>query len=41
MICFQGHPAVRPELDLVEDKYSHDVSLNDEIVPETSLGKYY
>ncbi|KAL0806116.1 hypothetical protein Bca101_098608 [Brassica carinata] len=34
---FQGHPAVRPELDLVEDKYSHDVSLNDEIVPETSL----
>ncbi|CAH8356289.1 unnamed protein product [Eruca vesicaria subsp. sativa] len=34
---FQGHPAVRPELDLVEEKYSHDVSLNDEIVPETSL----
>ncbi|KAJ4884765.1 MIF4G domain-containing protein / MA3 domain-containing protein [Raphanus sativus] len=34
---FQGHPAVRPELDLVEDKYSHDISLNDEIVPETSL----
>ncbi|KAF8103082.1 hypothetical protein N665_0188s0040 [Sinapis alba] len=34
---FQGHPAVRPELDLVEEKYSHDVSLNDEIAPETSL----
>ncbi|KAG2252681.1 hypothetical protein Bca52824_082817 [Brassica carinata] len=34
---FQGHPAVRPELDLVEEKYSHDISLNDEIVPETSL----
>ncbi|CAN6931576.1 unnamed protein product [Brassica oleracea] len=34
---FQGHPAVRPELDLVEDKYSHDVSLNDEIDPDTSL----
>ncbi|KAJ0256676.1 Uncharacterized protein HA466_0095980 [Hirschfeldia incana] len=34
---FQGHPAVRPELDLVEEKYSHDISLDDEIVPETSL----
>ncbi|ESQ27134.1 hypothetical protein EUTSA_v10018086mg [Eutrema salsugineum] len=34
---FQGHPAVRPELDLVEEKYSHDVSLDDEINPETSL----
>ncbi|WZZ05610.1 hypothetical protein YC2023_091531 [Brassica napus] len=34
---FQGHPAVRPELDLVEEKYSHDVSLNDKISPDTSL----
>ncbi|CAG7903238.1 unnamed protein product [Brassica rapa] len=37
---FQGHPAVRPELDLVEDKYSHDVSLNDEIDPDTSLNVF-
>ncbi|CAN7085887.1 unnamed protein product [Brassica oleracea var. botrytis] len=28
---------VRPELDLVEEKYSHDVSLNDNIAPDTSL----
>ncbi|CAN8240485.1 unnamed protein product [Cochlearia groenlandica] len=34
---FQGHPAVRPELDLVEEKYSHDVSLDQEINPEISL----
>ncbi|CDY22290.1 BnaC02g25940D [Brassica napus] len=34
---FQGHPAVRPELDLVEEKYSHDISIDDEINPETSL----
>ncbi|ESQ51003.1 hypothetical protein EUTSA_v10023142mg [Eutrema salsugineum] len=34
---FHGHPAVRPELDLVEEKYSHDVSLDDDINPETSL----
>ncbi|KAL1205587.1 hypothetical protein V5N11_001299 [Cardamine amara subsp. amara] len=34
---FQGHPAVRPELDLVEEKYSHDVSIDDEINPETAL----
>ena len=39
MIYFQGHPAVRPELDLVEEKYSHDISIDDEINPETSLGK--
>ncbi|CAE5964734.1 unnamed protein product [Arabidopsis arenosa] len=34
---FQGYPAVRPELDLVEEKYSHDISLNQEIDPETAL----
>ncbi|CAH2067928.1 unnamed protein product [Thlaspi arvense] len=34
---FQGHPAVRPELDLVEEKYSHDISIDDQIDPETSL----
>ncbi|VVB11549.1 unnamed protein product [Arabis nemorensis] len=34
---FQGHPAVRPELDLVEEKYSHDISIDDEIIPETAL----
>ncbi|CAH8330574.1 unnamed protein product [Eruca vesicaria subsp. sativa] len=34
---FQGHPAVRPELDLVEEKYSHDISIDDKIDPETSL----
>ena len=39
MIYFQGHPAVRPELDLVEEKYSHDLSIDDEVNPETSLGK--
>ncbi|GAB2211341.1 hypothetical protein Droror1_Dr00024649 [Drosera rotundifolia] len=36
---FQGHPAIRPELDLVEeeDQFTHEVSLDDEIDPETSL----
>ncbi|KNA08773.1 hypothetical protein SOVF_159590 [Spinacia oleracea] len=36
---FQGHPAVRPELDLVdpEDQLTHEVSLEDEINPETGL----
>uniref|UniRef100_A0A1J3F9H9 Pre-mRNA-splicing factor CWC22-like protein n=1 Tax=Noccaea caerulescens TaxID=107243 RepID=A0A1J3F9H9_NOCCA len=34
---FQGHPAVRPELDLVEEKYSHDISLDEQIIPETTL----
>ncbi|KAG7533679.1 MIF4G-like type 3 [Arabidopsis thaliana x Arabidopsis arenosa] len=28
---FQGYPAVRPELDLVEEKFSHDVSLDPEM----------
>ncbi|XP_038720439.1 pre-mRNA-splicing factor CWC22 homolog [Tripterygium wilfordii] len=36
---FQGHPAVRPELDLVEqeDQLTHDVSLQLEIDPEITL----
>ncbi|KAK9735998.1 hypothetical protein RND81_04G243800 [Saponaria officinalis] len=36
---FQGHPAVRPELDLVEpeDQLTHEISLDDEIDPETSI----
>ncbi|MCL7022495.1 hypothetical protein MKW94_017131 [Papaver nudicaule] len=36
---FQGHPAVRPELDLVEqeDQYTHELSLDEVVDPETSL----
>ncbi|KAI3892471.1 hypothetical protein MKX03_012689 [Papaver bracteatum] len=36
---FQGHPAVRPELDLVEQEsqLTHELSLEDEIDPETCL----
>ncbi|KAK1319756.1 hypothetical protein QJS10_CPB04g00004 [Acorus calamus] len=36
---FQGHPAVRPELDLVEqeDQFTHEISLDDQIDPETAL----
>ncbi|KAK9063935.1 hypothetical protein SSX86_017807 [Deinandra increscens subsp. villosa] len=36
---FQGHPAVRPELDLVEleDQLTHEVSLLDEMNPEDDL----
>ncbi|KAK1419613.1 hypothetical protein QVD17_28831 [Tagetes erecta] len=36
---FQGHPAVRPELDLVEqeDQLTHEVSLLEKIDPEISL----
>ncbi|CAJ2639524.1 unnamed protein product [Trifolium pratense] len=36
---FQGYPAVRPELDLVEqeDQLTHEISLDEEIDPETSL----
>ncbi|XP_039066790.1 pre-mRNA-splicing factor CWC22 homolog [Hibiscus syriacus] len=36
---FQGYPAVRPELDLVEqeDQLTHEISLQDEIDPEISL----
>lgn len=36
---FRGYPAVRPELDLVEqeDQWTHEFSLEDRIDPETSL----
>ncbi|XP_048443299.1 pre-mRNA-splicing factor CWC22 homolog [Pyrus x bretschneideri] len=36
---FQGHPAFLPELDLVEqeDQLTHEISLRDEIDPQTSL----
>ncbi|OMO83302.1 MIF4G-like, type 3 [Corchorus capsularis] len=36
---FQGNPAVRPELDLVEqeDKITHEISLLDELDPEITL----
>uniref|UniRef100_A0A1S3X578 Pre-mRNA-splicing factor CWC22 homolog n=2 Tax=Nicotiana TaxID=4085 RepID=A0A1S3X578_TOBAC len=36
---FQGYPAVRPELDLVEqeDQLTHEVSLSDTIDPEITL----
>ncbi|KAL6200926.1 hypothetical protein ACLB2K_024641 [Fragaria x ananassa] len=39
---FNGYPAVRPELDLVEQKYqfTHEVSLEDEIDPEDSLNLF-
>ncbi|KAL9263446.1 Pre-mRNA-splicing factor CWC22-like protein [Drosera capensis] len=39
---FQDHPAVRPELDLVEeeDQFTHEVYLDDEIDPETSLDTF-
>jgi len=39
-INVQGFPAIRPELDLVEqeDQFTHEVSLEDEIDPETNLG---
>lgn len=45
--CFhvhlQGHPAVRPELDLVEqeDQLTHELSLEEEIDPEITLGMSY
>lgn len=36
---FQGYPAVRPELDLVEqeDQLTHEISLQEEIDPEITL----
>lgn len=39
----QGYPAVRPELDLVEqeDQLTHEVSLSDTIDPEITLGMFY
>jgi len=42
MLHLQGYPAVRPELDLVEqeDQLTHEVSLDEEIDPETSLGTF-
>ncbi|KAM3335133.1 hypothetical protein ACQJBY_024882 [Aegilops geniculata] len=38
---FQGFPAIRPELDLVEqeDQFTHDMSLETELDPETNLSK--
>ncbi|XP_073053960.1 pre-mRNA-splicing factor cwc22-like [Primulina eburnea] len=40
---FQGCPAIRPELDLVEpkDQVTHKVSLQDEIDPEIALDTFY
>jgi len=42
VLHLQGYPAVRPELDLVEqeDQFTHEVSLDEEIDPETSLGTF-
>jgi len=39
----QGYPAVRPELDLVEqeDQLTHEVSLQEEIDPEIALGTFF
>lgn len=39
----QGYPAVRPELDLVEqeDQLTHEISLQEEIDPEITLGMSY
>lgn len=36
----QGYPAVRPELDLVdqEDQLTHEISLSEDIVAEITLG---
>ncbi|KAJ4776418.1 Pre-mRNA-splicing factor CWC22-like protein [Rhynchospora pubera] len=36
---FQGFPAIRPELDLVEqeDQITHEISLDDDLDPETNL----
>jgi hypothetical protein len=42
MMIMQGYPAVRPELDLVEqeDQLTHEITLDEEIDPETSLGTF-
>lgn len=39
-VIIQGFPAIRPELDLVEqeDQFTHEISLEDEVDPETNLG---
>nr|CAD1829606.1 unnamed protein product [Ananas comosus var. bracteatus] len=36
---FQGFPAIRPDLDLVEqeDQFTHEISLEDDLDPETNL----
>ncbi|CAD6267910.1 unnamed protein product [Miscanthus lutarioriparius] len=36
---FMGFPAIRPELDLVEqeDQFTHEISLEDDLDPETNL----
>lgn len=38
----QGYPAIRPELDLVEqeDQLTHEISLLDQIDPEIALGNH-
>mgnify|MGYP003702695899 CR=1 FL=1 len=37
----KGFPAIRPELDLVEqeDQFTHEISLEDELDPETNLSR--
>ncbi|XP_052135755.1 uncharacterized protein LOC127754316 [Oryza glaberrima] len=39
---FQGFPAIHPELDLVEqeDQFTHEISLEDELDPETNLNVF-
>ncbi|CAN6340080.1 unnamed protein product [Urochloa humidicola] len=39
---FQGFPAIRPELDLVEqeDQFTHEISLEDDLDPETNLNVF-
>ncbi|AQK40142.1 pre-mRNA-splicing factor CWC22 homolog [Zea mays] len=39
---FQGFPAIRPELDLVEqdDQFTHEISLEDHLDPETNLNVF-
>lgn len=43
LLHLQGYPAVRPELDLVEleDQLTHEVSLDEAIDPDTSLGTFF
>uniref|UniRef100_A0A453GFC9 Uncharacterized protein n=1 Tax=Aegilops tauschii subsp. strangulata TaxID=200361 RepID=A0A453GFC9_AEGTS len=38
----KGFPAIRPELDLVEqeDQFTHDMSLETELDPETNLNVF-
>jgi hypothetical protein len=39
----KGFPAIRPELDLVEqeDQCTHDMSFETELDPETNLSKFF